>query len=135
MPSFRLLPAVAALPLLAAAFPWTDLTREPSWHRVLWVPFLSGYRIKDVILNVLVTVPIGLACGVARHRLAWLTAVGTAGVVSLFCELAQVFAPDRFPSGTDVLCNVLGAAFGLAVIKAGWPALSAARPLSDSENL
>ena len=136
MPSLRLVAVLAAaLPLVAAAFPWNDITRDPHWHRVLWTPFLSGYRVKDAILNILVTVPIGVTAGAIVRRRAWLTASAVAGAVSVFCEFAQVFAPDRFPSGTDVFCNVLGAGLGVLLLEFRWPEWSARRQQVASKNL
>jgi glycopeptide antibiotics resistance protein len=118
----KLVPVVlSAAPLVAAAFPWGEMDDQALWGHVLWTPFLSGYRLKDVVLNVLVTLPVGLAAAAVIRRHPLLTAVAIATVVSVLCEWAQVYAPDRYPSGTDVVCNALGAATGVALLEAGWP--------------
>ena len=128
MPLVKLLTVIlAAAPLLAAAFPWGDMSHEAEWWRVRWLPFVSGYRVKDVILNVLITTPVGLAAAASIKRHPSLAAVLVTLCVSILCEWAQIYAPDRYPSGTDVLCNVLGATAGVLVLRVGWPQWSAGR--------
>lgn len=112
---------LAAAPLFAAAFPWGEMGDQPIWSHILWTPFPYGYPLKDIVLNVLVTLPIGLAAAAMIRRHPLLTAVAIATMVSVLCEWAQVYAPDRYPSGTDVICNALGAAAGVALLEAGWP--------------
>jgi glycopeptide antibiotics resistance protein len=108
---------LAAAPLFAAAFPWGEMTDEAEWWRVLWLPFVSGYRVKDVILNVLITLPVGVAAAIVVRRRPLATALGVTVAVSTACEWAQVYAPDRYPSGTDIFCNVAGAVAGVLFVE------------------
>ena len=115
---------LASGPLLAAAFPWLEMSAHADWARVPWVPLLSGFKATDALLNFLITIPIGVAAAVVARR-PFLTAVSVTTVVSVVCEFAQVYAPDRFPSTTDVFCNGAGAVFGVHLLKARWPERSA----------
>lgn len=71
----------------------------------------------DVVANVLGYVPLGIAL---RSRGTWLALV-LAGLLSIFAEATQLFAPERTPQLSDVVTNLTGAALGLV--------LAARRPL------
>jgi glycopeptide antibiotics resistance protein len=116
---------LASLPLLAAAFPLTDLSTDAQWSRVRWIPFVSGFKPEDAALNLLITIPLGIVAAAVVPRNPLRTALVTAVAISSLCELAQIFAPSRFPSGTDVFCNALGAATGVAVARMGTVAWAA----------
>jgi glycopeptide antibiotics resistance protein len=94
--------------------PWTDFQDHTHWSRVQWCPFVSPpIRVIDVLVNALLYVPFGycfIAAANYRDRL-W-RAVAFAAVVSLGTEWSQLYSHSRFPSLTDVTCNVLGAWFG-----------------------
>jgi glycopeptide antibiotics resistance protein len=69
-------------------------------------------------LNFLVTLPIGLTAAAVVRRRPLANALAVAVAVSVACEWAQVYASARFPSGTDVFNNTVGAATGVFLLKA-----------------
>lgn len=112
-----LLAAACAL-VLAAIVPWGDMQDHSHWGRVVWVPFGSRrLRPRDIVQNVLLFVPVGVGAALVFRR-----AIGAAAVValslSLTGELLQVYSHERFPSATDVVCNIVGAVGAAGV--AGW---------------
>jgi glycopeptide antibiotics resistance protein len=115
--------------VVVAAFPWSDLTSHAHWTRVRWIPFASQpVRPRDVVGNLLLCAPLGAIAGVTFRR-GVLVAVATALAVSLFVEAFQVYSHTRFPSATDVACNVFGAALG-AVVTRGLRHLRRQTPLT-----
>jgi glycopeptide antibiotics resistance protein len=96
---------------LLAVIPWTDFQDHTHWSRVQWVPFITPpVRIIDVVGNILLYVPFGywfIEASSRRDRL-WRAAV-CAAVLSVGTEWSQLYSHSRFPSFTDVTCNVLGA--------------------------
>jgi VanZ family protein len=93
----------AANPLLAVWQGWPS-----EWNR---------YIARDVLLNVILYVPLGLAAAMVflrRHSRAVsvAAAIGLAFAVSAGMELLQVYEPHREPSSLDILTNILGGAVG-----------------------
>ena len=99
---------------------WVD---APRWSHVRWIPLLDVFRsphrlLRDAVANWVLYLPLGFAYARVRatpggklmHEAAL---VGL--VLSLICELYQVFSPVRYPSMTDVLMNTLGAFAGAAI--------------------
>jgi VanZ family protein len=74
--------------------------------------------LRDAIANFVLYIPLGFAYSKAR-RGAGGTLILEAAIVGLLlsmtCELYQVFSPVRFPSMTDVLLNGLGALVGASI--------------------
>ncbi len=107
--------AASAL-LLVADFPWRGFQDHSHWGRVAWMPFVSPpVRPVDIIFNLLLGVPLGLATVSAFPRRTVVVA-GVALAVSLAGESTQLYSHSRFPSATDLVCNVAGAvAAALAV--------------------
>ena len=107
----------ASLLLLALIVPWTDLQNHGHWPRVRWVPFISRPEsIVDMAGNLLLAVPIGvLAARVFRRP------VLSAGILTLTLsmtgEWTQVYSHSRYPSATDVMCNVAGALAAAALVR------------------
>jgi glycopeptide antibiotics resistance protein len=100
--------------LLATAYPWSDLQDHSHWARVGWVPFVSPpVRLLDVAANLLLGAPIGFATAWGLGRGPATAALIAAGT-SVAAEWTQLYSHSRFPSATDVICNV-GGAFALAV--------------------
>jgi glycopeptide antibiotics resistance protein len=106
--------------VLVADFPWTALQTHTHWAHVLWVPFLSPpVRLLDSVLNVLLFVPLGVFAPrgpTARGTL--IRAVGIAVPVAFAGEATQLFSHGRFPSATDLVCNLIGAGAGAALAAA-----------------
>jgi glycopeptide antibiotics resistance protein len=81
-----------------------------------WVP--EG---RDVVLNVLVLVPLGIFAHCSRLQLASVGSLALA--VSLILEAGQVFQPGRIISPLDVVLNVGGAVAGALLARNGRSAL------------
>jgi glycopeptide antibiotics resistance protein len=104
------------LVLLLVLLPWWSVTNHPHWYKVGWIPFLSApFRPFDIVANVLLFVPYGWLAGrsLSSRRRAWTLGLAGAALISLAAEYAQVYSHSRFPSATDVVCNLAGAAVGL----------------------
>ena len=97
--------------ILLADVPWTTIQWHPHWDRVGWIPFVSPpVRAVDIAVNVALFVPFGFYAGRANAPLA--ASMIAATLLSFACELLQVYSHGRFPSATDLTCNVIGAAIG-----------------------
>lgn len=108
--------------ILLVVVPWWSVQDHAHWDRVGWVPFGGPLRLRDIVLNVLLYVPFGYLHACQAHRPpAWRT-LAYACALSCATELTQVFSHGRFPSGTDVASNVIGAALG------AWGAALRVRP-------
>ena len=102
----RLLPLV-----LAAIWACTALSVEVSSPRIdgqLW-----RVGVVDLLVNIGLYVPLGIAL---RRRGA-LSAMAFAAALSLVVEVIQLFYPDRYTAGSDVIANVGGAFLGWFVSK------------------
>jgi glycopeptide antibiotics resistance protein len=100
--------------IVLAVIPWTDLQDHSHWARVRWVPFASPpIRIFDIVGNGLLYVPFGyLLFQVSAGRGRRWRVVAFAAALSIGTEWTQLYSHSRFPSLTDVTCNVLGACCG-----------------------
>lgn len=95
--------------ILAIVVPWGDLQDHAHWARIGWVPFVSPpIRLFDIVANTLLFAPLGAGAGLAFRRPV-AAAAGLALVLSLSGEAVQIYTHSRFPSATDVVCNVTGA--------------------------
>lgn len=112
--------ACAVGAIAAATLPWADFQGHSHWLKVGWVPFASPVRIRDVLLNVALFVPFGVAAAASVSRRRLVTAAGLAAVLSLSGEYLQVYSHNRFPSATDVVCNVLGATLAAFAMTRIW---------------
>lgn len=75
----------------------------------------SIFGMRDAVLNIVLFLPLGFVYQLSRaHReqARWLMAFGAGLALSLVIEAAQVFAPGRYPSVSDLGTNALGAALG-----------------------
>jgi glycopeptide antibiotics resistance protein len=99
---------VGALALVLV--PWGDFQNHSHWTKVVWVPFAPPVRVVDAILNVVLFVPLGAAAAAYATARRVGTAVVLGCALSLSAEFLQIYSHNRFPSTTDVSCNVLGAA-------------------------
>lgn len=101
--------------ILLITLPWQDLRDHVHPTRIRWIPFISPpIRRRDIIGNILLYLPLGYfgrrVWGASRA--AWPIALGAA-FLSAATETAQLYSHFRFPSTTDLICNVLGAACGI----------------------
>ena len=67
----------------------------------------------DIAANIVLYVPLGIAL----RRSRFLACIGAAMALSLAVESVQLFYPDRFTAGSDVIANVAGAALGYAMFR------------------
>jgi len=115
---FRGLLASIAVILAATLPPWSNLVGHSHWDQVQWVPFY-GHRLDwfDIAANVALFVPFGYFAGrylsalFCKQRTIWVLVSAT--VLSTAVELIQIYSHSRFPSTTDICCNVFGAALGV----------------------
>jgi glycopeptide antibiotics resistance protein len=100
--------------VLFLSLPWMGFTTVPQWERVNWIPFAApADKLRDVVLNSLLFLPLGFAVGRRRPLIAGvvLSAV-MALTISIPAEATQLFSTRRFPSATDVATAALGAMAG-----------------------
>jgi VanZ family protein len=75
----------------------------------------SIFGVRDAVLNIVLFLPLGFVFQLSRERreeARWLLAFGAGLLLSGMIELAQVFAPGRYPSVSDLGTNALGSALG-----------------------
>jgi VanZ family protein len=97
---------------LLTTWPWR-LQDHAHWDAVEWIPFTRFVRPRDLVANIGLFVPLGVAYawGSAGRRVAAQAAM--AGLAcSLAAELAQVFMHGRAPTVTDIIANTTGAWLG-----------------------
>jgi VanZ family protein len=95
-----------------------------------WPAEWTRYTVRDVFLNVILYVPLGLAAAMVflrRHsrKGAATAAIMLAFAVSASMELLQVFEPRRDPSSLDVLTNTVGGAIGVLIALLNEPRIRA----------
>lgn len=111
--------------IILLVVPWSSFQNHTHWERVAWVPFLSPpVRPGDILRNVLLYLPWGYFYARRRYdaRLSWWAAI-CALALSAVTEATQLWSHARFPSLTDVTCNVAGAWIGgvWAALRPGAP--------------
>jgi glycopeptide antibiotics resistance protein len=113
----RLVLVLSLVAIVAIVVPWRSVQSHPHWARIGWLPFVSPpLRPFDIVANVALFAPLGAGAALACTR-GVRAAAGVALAVSLLGETVQVFAHSRFPSATDVACNVGGAILGALVTR------------------
>ncbi len=73
----------------------------------------------DLVLNIMLFVPFGIALGLVRRRVPIAVAIGA--LLSTAIEILQLWIPGRDSAISDVAANSLGTLFGALVVW-GWPA-------------
>jgi VanZ family protein len=118
----RFLLLIVAIIAYGSLYPWnfefTSAAGNPV--RILlhgWPGEWTRYVLRDIILNVVIYMPLGLVAVLAfrtrRSRsLAASAAIAFGFLLSVSMELLQVYVPGRDPSLLDVLTNTLGTAAG-----------------------
>ena len=103
---------VTVLPVLSRLgihHPYQPMVLEP--FRDLRLGY--GNARRQLVLNVLMTVPLGFLWPLVRRRNGWLRAVGAAFLLSLCIELLQPLLPTARTSDiTDLICNTAGGLAG-----------------------
>jgi len=118
----RFLLLIVAVIAYGSLYPWnfefTSAAGNPV--RILlhgWSGEWSRYVLRDIILNVVIYMPLGLVAVLALRRrrsrsLAAAAAIAFGFLLSVSMELLQVYVPGRDSSLLDVLTNTLGTAAG-----------------------
>ena len=104
---------LAYLALMVAVITLAPFRFEPA--PVQGVTAVFGLR--DAVLNIVLFFPIGFVDRLGRGHggaSGWARAFGMGLALSLGIEVAQLFAPGRYPSLADLLANATGAALGAA---------------------
>ena len=101
--------------ILAIVVPWNGFLDHTHWGKVGWIPFVSRpIKISDIVGNVLLYLPFGyLGRQSTVGRFATLGVVALAALLSVGSEATQLYSHWRFPSATDVTCNLLGTISGI----------------------
>jgi len=108
--SARVSVALSVLLLLVALPPWYGAVNHSHWQRVGWIPFASPpVRVRDILANLVLFIPLGASLSVAFRVMTPGRVAATALALSVLGEWSQVYSHTRFPSATDVVCNVIGA--------------------------
>jgi hypothetical protein len=119
---------VAVAVIAAAVVPWGDFQNHPHWGRVGWLPFVPSegpVRLRDVIANVILFLPLGAA--IAWNATASSVYAAAAGAaISMVAEATQIYSHGRFPSATDVVTNTCGA-YVAATLTHRWRSRNSAR--------
>jgi glycopeptide antibiotics resistance protein len=109
---------VLSIALIGAIIvPWDDLQDHSHWSNIGWIPFVSPpIRRRDILANVVLFAPLGVGATL-RFRRGVAVAAGLGLILSLTGETIQVYTHSRFPSATDLVCNVGGAVAGALVVR------------------
>ena len=108
--------------IVLVVLPWVGFQNHTHWYKVQWIPFVSPpIKVRDIAANLLLYVPWGyFGARAMRSRppsllrsfgetgSLWIV-VALAAVLSLATETTQLYSHGRFPSATDLTCNILGA--------------------------
>lgn len=108
--------------LFVSIYPCAEFHTHPHWEKVIWVPFQGVWRsvnlLIDAMKNILLYVPFGFFYGQARPcsgKSVVIKVALLAAIVSVSCELFQVFCHGRHPTMTDVSTNLTGGVLGVVI--------------------
>jgi len=119
-----LLTAFAVLLLAGSLFPWSFVSGPPLSHaawRLLngWDQSVRSTGLRDILINLVIYIPIGFTGFLWRGWRSRLTRLGcpllTGALLSFTVETLQRYVPGRVPGLTDVVCNTISTALGLAL--------------------
>jgi len=103
---------LAVILLVTTGGPWSGFVGHSHWPLVEWVPFSRGLYPFDIVANMALFVPLGLALAWGHGRRALLAATLAGALFSLSIEGYQVYTHDRLATITDILSNTCGTAIG-----------------------
>ena len=99
--------------IVVCVVPWMDVQNHSHWSRVQWIPFVTPpIKAVDIVVNIALYVPFGYWFVRWKGRRRSALGVGCAAVLSLVTEWTQLYSHSRFPSLTDVTCNIIGTIVG-----------------------
>lgn len=121
----RILLLIVALIVYGSLYPWNFHWYAPAANPLSlvfasWPVRITRFLIRDVAVNVVLYIPLGLFAFLAfarkhSHALRATAALLLAFLLSTGIEVLQLFDAGRYSSGFDVACNVLGAALGVVL--------------------
>jgi glycopeptide antibiotics resistance protein len=110
--------------ILVAILPWRGFDPSGHWHRIGWVPFLSRpIRAIDVVGNLALFMPLGASIALHARRPALVRTSAVAFTFSFIGEWSQIYSRYRYPSGADLILNVVGAVaagYGVDQLRRRW---------------
>jgi glycopeptide antibiotics resistance protein len=79
----------------------------------------------DILANIVLYIPFGYVAAVSHRGLTrrLIVSMSTAGVLSFILETSQLFSVTRYPSATDLACDIAGAAAGAVLASVMTPFL------------
>jgi glycopeptide antibiotics resistance protein len=96
---------------LAADYPWGDWVGHTHWSKVGWIPFYSWpVSLPDILQNLLLFAPAGFFASIVFSRRPARWAAVLTFPFAFVGEWTQLYSHTRFPSATDLVCNIAGAA-------------------------
>jgi len=100
--------------------PFENFVGHAHWDKVRWIPLYDHPSVLfDIVPNVALFVPFGYllkrALSGRSGRQTWILTFLLAGGISIGVEFYQVYCPNRFPSTTDIVTNLLGAIIGVLI--------------------
>ena len=111
--------------IILAVPPWIGFEGHTHWDRVGWIPFVSPpIRLRDIIANLLLFAPLGATLARNFPTRPVITVAVTSLLISVAGEWTQIYSHIRFPSATDVVCNVIGAVAAAHLVKRWMLAIS-----------
>lgn len=129
---YRLLFLTIALIVYGSLYPWRFDFSGSAGHPLLvllhsWPTVWDRFALRDAAVNLLLYLPLGAAAIWApprrlRGALGIAPVVLGAAALSISMEILQVYVPGRVCSLSDVLCNTVGAASGVALALVYHPA-------------
>jgi glycopeptide antibiotics resistance protein len=122
---YRVLLIVIAVIVYGSLYPWefhsTQLAASPLWVLIhSWPTAIDRYLIRDIAVNLLIYMPIGVFGFLAFRQnmgstFAVIATVMIGLVLSGSVEMIQLFDDARECSASDVVCNVSGTAIGVGL--------------------
>jgi VanZ family protein len=109
---------VAMLILYGSLYPWHFEARHLAVNPVMyvlhrWDAAANSYLVHDVVVNIALYLPLGLAAGYIFEAPFGPIMLGL--VLSSLVEFLQIYVPGRQPSTVDILANTAGTATGYVV--------------------
>ena len=96
--------------IMFLVLPWGSFQGHAHWDEIQWLPFISPpVLLRDSVLNTMLYIPLGYWYAKQRGQASLWRTGAFAVALSAGTEFTQIFSHGRFPSATDVTCNVLGA--------------------------
>jgi VanZ family protein len=122
---YRILLIVIALIVYGSLYPWefhsSQLAASPLWVLIhSWPTRVDRFLFRDIAVNLLIYMPVGVFGFLAlrqniRTAFAVTVTVLIALTLSSAIEMTQLFDDARECSASDVVCNVSGTVFGVAL--------------------